>query len=268
MHCPPGKTASAPPHALITGASSGIGTALSVALAGRGYELTLMGRDRARLASVAETCRAAGARTSCIVCDVRDAQAMETALGQADARSPLGLVVANAGVGGAGVLAKDGHEPAGLAREIVDVNLLGVINTVAPMQQPFIERRRGTFVLVSSMAAFEGLADAPAYAASKAAVRIYGHGLRRLLAPHGIRVSVLTPGFVATPMSSSLPLAPPFLWSAQRAVDRILRGLDRNEPEIAFPWQLRAGLALARMLPVRAVDFMMRRSRHRLEQRS
>ncbi len=267
MPGPPEKSASPPMHALITGASSGIGAALAVALARRGYELTLMGRSGDRLASVAERCRAAGARTSCIACDVRDEQAMAVALRQADERSPLGMVVANAGVGGASVLARDGQEPASLARDIVGVNLLGVINTIAPMQQPFIERRRGTFVLVSSMAAFEGLADAPAYAASKAAVRIYGHGLRRLLGPHGIRVSVLTPGFVATPMSGSLPLSPPFLWSVERAVGRILRGLDRNEPEIAFPWQLRAGLALARMLPVRAVDYLMRTSRYRLEQR-
>ena len=193
---------------------------------------------------------------------------MRAALLNADERLPVSMVIANSGIGGSEVIVRDGYEPADLARHVVDVNLVGVVNTIAPLQSACISRRRGTFVMVSSMAAFEGLAEAPAYAATKAAVRIYGHGLRRLLAPHGIKVSVVTPGFVATPMSASLPLSPPFVWTAERAARRIISGLDRGECEIAFPWQMKLGVALARMLPVALVDAALRRLQTRLVHRA
>jgi short-subunit dehydrogenase len=251
---------------LITGASSGLGAELARLYASRGVALTLMGRNPDRLRAAVDRCRAEGASATGLCCDVRDAAAMQAHLLEADARLPLSTVIANSGIGGIEVMARQGHEPAELARQVVDVNLLGVINTIAPLQQAFIARKRGTFAVVSSMAAFEGLAEAPAYAAAKAAVRIYGHGLRRLLAPHGIHVGVVTPGFVATPMSASLPLTPPFLWTAERAARRIVLGLDRKEAEIAFPFAMRAGVGLARMLPVRVVDLALRLLQTRLEQ--
>ena len=259
--------AACPAHVLITGASSGLGAELAFGFAARGHALTLMGRNADRLRAVAERCREVGAAATVVCCDVRDAVTMQEALCQADDRLPFSTVIANSGIGGSEVMIREGYEPPDLARRIVDVNLIGVINTIAPLQQAFIARRRGTFVMVSSMAAFEGLADAPTYAATKAAVRIYGHGLRRLLAPHGVRVSVVTPGFVSTPMSASLPLSPPFLWTAERAARRIFSGLDRNEPEIAFPWQMKVGLALARVLPVRVVDLALRGLQAHAEQR-
>lgn len=254
-------------HALITGASGGLGSELALHMAARGASLTLMGRNAERLQATAARCHQLGADTTIEVCDVRDAAAMEAALRRADERLAIGMVFANSGIGGSEVLARDGYEAAELARRVVDVNLIGVINTVAPLQPAFIERRRGTFVLVSSMAAFDGLEQAPSYAAAKAAVRIYGHGLRRLLAPHGIRVSVATPGFVATPMSASLPMATPFMWTAERAARRIVKGVERNEREIAFPWQMKLGVAVARMLPARLVDALLRQAQARLEQR-
>lgn len=254
-------------HVLITGASSGLGAELACGFARRGATLTLMGRDAVRLAAVSARCRALGGAPEAVVCDVRDAQAMAGALRGADERQALDVVIANAGIGGEQVMSRDDQEPLELAREVVSVNLLGVINTVAPMQEIFTRRRRGSLVLVSSMAAFEGLAAAPSYAASKAAVRIYGHGLRRLLAPFGVLVTVVTPGFVATPMSASLPMSAPFLWSAERAARRILAGLDRGEYEIAFPWQMRVGIALARLLPTQLVDYAMRAAQQGLEGR-
>lgn len=257
---------SASDHGLITGAGSGIGAAVALELARRGGSLTLVGRNRERLDATAARCRALGAVVTTATCDVRDARAMAAVLADAEARRPLSLVIANSGIGGSEAMVGDGYEPAELARRVVEVNLIGVINTIAPVQPYYLGRRRGTLVVVGSMAAFEGLAEAPMYAASKAAVRIYGHGLRRLLAPQGIRVSVVTPGFVATPMSASLPMATPFLWSAERAARRIVAGIDRNEPEIAFPWQMRLGVALAGLLPVRAVDFALRAVQAQLEQ--
>lgn len=254
-------------HVVITGASSGLGAALARGFAGMHSDMTLLGRDLPRLQRVAEECRSRGANVEVVSCDVRDAPGMRQALLAADGRRSVDVVIANAGIGGADVVVEGDGEPAGLAHKIVEINLLGTINTVTPLQDAFIARRRGRLVVISSMAAFEGLADAPMYAASKAAVRIYGHGLRRRLAPHDVHVNVVSPGFVKTPMSESLPFSHPFPWPADRAVRRILRGIARNEPEIAFPWQLQCGVALSRLLPTALVDRMMAAARTSLRTR-
>ncbi len=251
-------------HHVISGASSGLGAALALAWSGPARVLTLFGRDAARLEAVAGMCRRRGADVATVTCDITDAAAMERALLAADGRCPVDVVVANAGIGGAEVLSASAGEPGDLAHKVVTVNLLGTVNTIAPLQEVFIGKRKGRFVVIGSMAAFEGLADAPAYAASKAAVRIYGHSLRRRLAPHGVHVNVVSPGFITTPMSRSLPFALSYPWSADRAAGYILKGIERNRPEIVFPWQLRLGIAASRMLPVSLVDRIMAHARERL----
>lgn len=254
-------------HYLITGASSGLGAALAIGLAPTAGALTLMGRDPRRLDEVAQACRALGATAEPVGCDVTDAGAMRDAVCATDDRRAVDVVVANAGIGGASVIPDGPAEPQQLAHDVVAVNLLGVVNTVAPLQERFLARRQGHLVLIASMAAFEGLADAPMYAASKAAVRIYGHGLRRRLAAHGISVTVVSPGFVDTPMSRSLPMAGPFPWRAEKAARRIIDAIERREADVAFPWQLRLGVALSRLLPIAMADRAMAYARARLGSR-
>jgi short-subunit dehydrogenase len=104
-----------------------------------------------------------------------------------------------------------------------------------------------------------GLPQAPLYSASKAAVRVYGHALRRLLAPKSIKVTVICPGFVDTPMSASLSGNRPFLWKAERAALRIIAGLARGEQEIVFPWQLAALTRLVSALPAPLLDTLLAR---------
>lgn len=258
-------THAAPPtHHVITGASSGLGAALARTCAGPSSVLTMFGRDDARLDAVADDCVRLGASVARVRCDITDARAMSEALIEADCRCPVDVVIANAAIGGADVLSSTAEEPCDLARRIIAINVLGTINTIAPLQSRFVERRRGRLVLIGSMAAFQGLADAPAYAASKAAVRTYGHGLRRRLAPHGVRVTVVSPGFITTPMSNSLPFEHPFPWSAERSARHILRGIDRGAAEITFPWQMRLGLAIGGLLPLALVDAVLARARTRL----
>jgi short-subunit dehydrogenase len=132
---------------------------------------------------------------------------------------------------------------------------------VIPLLPRFVARGRGHVVIMSSLAAHIGLPDAPLYSASKAAIRVYGHGLRRLLGPKGIRVTVICPGFVATPMSASVPGRPPFLWSAERAAARIVAGLGRGKREISFPWQLAVLARLAAALPPPLIDPLLNRTR-------
>jgi short-subunit dehydrogenase len=83
-----------------------------------------------------------------------------------------------------------------------------------------IARRSGQLVLVSSIAAYLGMPQSPAYSASKAAVRIYGEGLRRLVRQHGVRVTTVMPGFIDTPMSETLGMRRPFCWPVDVAARR------------------------------------------------
>jgi short-subunit dehydrogenase len=251
----------APVHILITGASSGIGAALARCYAREGMRLSLVARNEERLGQVALECRKAGARSEWKTIDVVQSEAMRAWIEECDGQQPVDMVIANAGIGGDKVIAPAAGEPLPVAREIVETNILGVTNSVVPLLPRFVARGRGHVVIMSSLAALVGLPDAPLYSASKAAVRVYGHGLRRLLEPKGIRVTVVCPGFVATPMSASVPGHPPFLWSAERAAARIVTGLGRGKREISFPWQLAALTRFAAALPPSLIDPLLQRTR-------
>ncbi|TAD87762.1 MAG: SDR family NAD(P)-dependent oxidoreductase [Alphaproteobacteria bacterium] len=228
------RNARAPQSILITGASSGIGAALAILYAEPTVVLHLTGRDRSRLAAVAEQCRARGATVALAAHDIRDQEAIAAWIAAVDADAPLDLVIANAAIGGGATLQAEADQASPEARAIFEVNLLGLLNTVQPILPRLIARGRGQIALVSSLSAWRGLPDAPAYSAAKAAVKIYGEALRGQLAPMGVRVSVVLPGVVTTPMSASLPVRMPFAVSAERAAEIIRSGLARNRGRIAF----------------------------------
>jgi short-subunit dehydrogenase len=245
---------SRPPHVLITGASSGLGAALARHYAGEGCRLSLFGRDRARLEDTAAGCRGRAAAVDLFVCDLRDSEATARALEAADAQAPVDLLFANAGVGGAGALGGPAGEALVQAHAVFETNVLGVINTVVPLLPNLVARRRGHIVLMGSIAGLMGLPQSPAYSASKAAVHTYGEGLRRLLRRSGVSVTVVCPGFVETPMSASLPMERPFLWSADRAAAEVARAVARKRRRAIFPWQLAWVAEAARHLPAALVD--------------
>jgi short-subunit dehydrogenase len=254
-----------PPHVAITGASSGIGTALAKAYALRGARLTLFGRDHGRLADVESVCRSLGARAKCHAIDVTDQTEMERCLLAADDAYPLDIVIANAGVGGESAVASAEGELTAVAATIFRTNVLGVVHTVAPLVARFAARAGGHIVIISSLAGLVGLPDAPSYSASKAAVRTYGHGLRRLLAHRGVKVSLIYPGFVATPMSANLGFRPPLVWSADRAAERIILALAQGKREVTFPFLLGLAARVGAFLPTELADFILaRRGRTRL----
>lgn len=241
---------------LITGASSGIGAALARHYARQGAWLFLGGRDAPRLTSVAEACRALGATVEMRVGDVTDRAAIRAWIEAADELAPLDLVIANAGVSaGTG----DDHETEVQARRIFAINLDGVLNTVHPAIDRMSARGCGQIALVSSVSGFRGFPGAPAYSASKAAVKVYGEALRSDLRRCGIRLSVVCPGFVATPMTAVNPFRMPLLMSADKAAAIIARGLARDKARIAFPFPTYFGAWLAAALPPALADRMLAR---------
>lgn len=238
-------------HILITGGSSGLGEALAHAYARPGMRLALTGRNGARLESVAEACRAKGARVSASVIDVTDAAAMASWIATQDEALPLDLVIANAGISAGTGTEEESVEQ---TRHIFSVNLGGVVNTVQPVIPLMAARKRGQMALMSSLAAFRGFPSAPAYCASKAAVRVYGEALRGELAQHGIAVSVICPGFLRTRMTEANRFPMPLLMDADRAATVIKRGLARNAARIAFPWRLYAAVLLLASVPPTLTD--------------
>ena len=221
-----------PRHIAITGASSGIGAALAVAYAAPGILLSLAGRDTARLSTVAQACRDAGAETSVTAFDVTEPAAAARWINHADDRLPIDLAIANAGISaGTG----GGDETAEQTRAILQVNFDGVSNVILPAVEHMRSRRRGQVAIMSSLAGFIGMPGAPAYCASKATVRVWGEALRAELATDGIGVSVICPGFVRSPMTDVNRFPMPFLMEADRAARMIIAGLARNKGRIAFP---------------------------------
>ncbi len=245
-----------PRSILITGGSSGIGAALASAYAAPGVTLALCGRDEARLATVGETCRAAGAEVEATRLDVTEAARMADWIAGIDRRAPLDLVIANAGTSaGTG----GGGETDEQARGIFSVNLDGVVNTVLPAVAALRRRGRGQIALISSVAGFRGYPGAPAYCASKAAVRVWGEALRGHLAAEGIGVTVVCPGFVKSRMSAANTFPMPFLMEAGTAAEIIKRGLARDRARITFPWPMAALVWLLSALPPGVTDPLLRR---------
>ena len=233
---------------LITGASSGIGAALARHYAAPGVTLSLTGRNEARLATIANACRGAGAMVRTALLDVADEAGMAAQLVEWDAAQPFDLVVANAGVGGTGSVPPGGGWDESL-RAMTVTNVLGTVNTVTPLLPRLLARRSGQIAVLGSLAGFTGLPRAPAYGASKGWVRLYGEGLRGAVASQGVGVSVICPGFVATPLIADADYPTPFRMSEEQAVRRIVRGLAANRGRIAFPWPMRVLVWMVCLLP-------------------
>lgn len=237
-----------PQRILVTGASSGLGAALAILYARHGVDLLLMGRDGVRLRSVALQCSGRGASVNYICADVRDADLLHQWILEQDRKKQVDLVIANAGISG-GTFGGPGFEDMRQVQTIMNINVTGVLNTIHPLIPRMIERGSGQIAIMSSLAGFAPLPGAASYAASKAAIRIYGLALRQRLSTHGVRVNVICPGFVETPMTAVNPYYMPFLMDAPKAAKIIRAGLEKNRATIAFPAPFAWAVRLLGLVP-------------------
>jgi len=254
--------------ALITGASSGIGAALAREFAGRGASVALLARRAERLRALAAEIRSAGGHALAIPCDVTREGDLERAVAlTVTGLGPIHVAVANAGFGVVGTfdtLRLDDY------RRQFETNVFGVLHTAyATLDE--LRRSHGTLVIVGSVSGYLSAPGVSPYAMSKFAVRALAGALRGELAPQGVSVVLITPGFVHSEIrmvdnhGRLHPDAPDTVPSwlrmpADRAACRIVRAVARRRAERIITVHGKAAVFLQRHTP-RLMASLLRRGR-------
>jgi short-subunit dehydrogenase len=235
-------------RAIITGASSGIGAEMARELARRGYAVALLARRADLLQELAKQLPNAVA----VPCDVTDEAAVMSAVraGERALGGPFDVAIANAGVGVTGYAAKDVSD----VERMMQVNYFGMLYLFHAVIPGMIERRSGRFAGIASIAGLRGLPTSSGYSASKAAMQAFLEAVRVELAPLGIRVTTVNPGFIATPMTEKNKFRMPFLMNADKAARIIIDGIERGARVVEFPWPMSLVMRFGRLLPAAVYD--------------
>jgi len=233
--------------AWVTGGSSGLGRALAKDLANQGYAVavTSLPQDPADTLIV-ETAQMSG-HVKSFPCDVTDEQGMaRTAAAIEEQMGPIVLAVFNAGnyiaTPGEKLEVRDFHRS-------FAVNYFGIVNGVVPVVEHMRVRGRGHVVLVGSVTAYSGWPTTAAYGGTKAAINILAESLKYDFDKMNIRVQVMNPGFVDTPLTEKNKLPMPGLMPVHRASRRMARGIKRGGFEVTFPYHISWPLKLLGLLP-------------------
>lgn len=245
-----------PQIAWITGAGKGIGRALALQMAAEGAVIAASARSEADLQSLAEAAEKAGGIIRPYRLDITDAQAVAETVRRIEAElGPIDIAVLNAGT----------HEETSGAdfrldvfRRVVETNLHGASNCLAAVLPPLVGRGAGTVAVVASLAGLRGLPTAGAYAASKAGLIALCESMEPELAAKGVRLKLVNPGFVDTPLTQLNTFPMPFLISAEKAATIIRKRLAGSGFEIAFPWSMALAMRTLRLLPYRVLFALTR----------
>ena len=226
--------------AWVTGASTGIGRAVALQLAGQGVMVAASARSAEKLADL-------GAHVRAYPLDVTDEAAVrETVLRIERELGPIDLAVLGAGT--YKPLAVDDFDSGNFIASMT-TNYSGVVHGLAALVPVMLERGRGQLSWIASVAGYRGLPKAAAYGPTKAALINLAESLKPDLDARGVTVSVINPGFVSTPLTAQNDFPMPFLMTPEDAARRTIAGLAARKFEIAFPRRFAAILKLGRILP-------------------
>lgn len=246
---------------MITGASSGIGRGIALEIAARGANLGLLARREDLLNEIVSEVRAHNVKALSASADVRDARAVRAA---ADCfrkeLGPIDVMIANAGIGTSHHAIKLQPEH---AANVIGINVLGAVNSVAAVAPEMVERGQGRLVAISSLAAYRGLAKSAAYCASKAALSSYFESVRIDLRHTGVGVTIIHPGFIKTALTAGREAKMPYLMELDHAVRKIVSAIEKEKKSYAFPWQLATVVRATMIMPTAMYDWIAERNSFR-----
>ena len=227
----------------ITGASSGIGAALAEELAGRGCRLALTARSAEPLERLAAGLPDAIALPG----DIADLERMRTIGAELEATwGEIDIAVLNAGI----------YRPvtpqtftAEIVRAHVEVNVMGTANCMEAVLPGMLARRGGRIAVMASVTGYAALPLAAAYGGTKAFLISMCESLQADLTGSGVALTVVAPGFVHTGATAQNDFTMPFVISPEKAARVIADGLERGDPEIAFPRRMAFVMKLLGALP-------------------
>lgn len=237
----------------ITGASSGIGKATAELYAGRGDTVAISARSEDALAALERS----SDKIHAYPLDITDPDAVGETVSRIESDvGPIDLAIL-----GAGTWSQMGVDEfdAAKIRKGMEVNFNGTVNCVGALLGPMMKRRAGRIAIISSVAGYIGLPQSLAYGPTKAALINFAESLKPDLDRYDVKISVINPGFVDTPMTRKNDFEMPFLMQPDEAARAIANGLDRGKFEVAFPWQLVTSLKALRKLPYSAFFAVTRR---------
>lgn len=227
----------------VTGGTSGLGLALAKLYYEQGHRVGICGRDLSKL-SQEDSQESEKWKTYTV--DVLNKEQLEQALHDFSQGYALDLVVASAG---RSVGKKSKTPNFSVARQVIEVNVFGVLNTYEVALSIMQPQGHGHLCAISSVAGFMGLPGASSYSASKAAVTIFNEALGLDLKNSGIAVSTICPGFVDTPLTQQNNHKMPFLLSAEKAAQIMKKGLDRKKGLIIYPWPMWLAVTFLSKIP-------------------
>ena len=246
---------------MITGASAGIGRGLALEIASRGGHLALVARREDLLHQIVDEAKQRNVKAIAATADVRDVKAVwEAADGFRKELGPIDILIANAGIGTSDHATRLTPEH---AANVIGINVLGAVNSVAAVLPEMVERKQGRLVAISSLAAYRGLAKSAAYCASKAALTAYFESLRIDLRHTGVGVTIIHPGFIKTALTSGREAKMPYLMELDKGVKKIVSAIEREKKSYAFPWQLATIVRAGLIMPTAMYDWIASRNSFR-----
>jgi NADP-dependent 3-hydroxy acid dehydrogenase YdfG len=247
---------------LLTGASSGIGEALALAMAERGAILGLVARREELLKTLKEKIEQNGGTARYFVCDVTEKEKLfESAESLRKEFGKVDIMIANAGIGGNNKETRNLEADA--VAKVININLLGAVNSVAAVLPNMLELKSGQLVAVSSLAGIRGLPKSAAYSASKAGMTAFFESVRLDVQHKGVAITIIQPGFIKTPLTSGRASKMPFIMELEEAIPLFLSAIENQRKLAAFPWQLATFVKFGRIFPAWLYDKIAGRARYR-----
>ena len=228
----------------ITGASSGIGKALAIKFAQEGWKVAISARRENLLEEISKSQN----NIDYFPLDVTDIEKCKTVFN--DVKKKLGDV--NISVFCTGIHDPKSEKKLNLekVRKIMEVNFFGAVNSINAVYDYYKDKKSGQISIVSSVAGYRGLPAAGAYCASKSALSSFAESLYFDFKRDNVRISLVSPGFIKTPMTDQNDFPMPMIKSPEFAAEQMFKGLTRSKSfEIHFPKTFTSLMKVLKVIP-------------------